>query len=680
MTASTHSTTAPKKGWGGTKVYKGDILGFNTGDGGGGVLGGVENTLAPVVNPVVNTVTSGVGTVSSYVTGGITKIGHTLSPSTQALKPFSSGSLLPPKINPYNPIPSFPGSLFPPRINIPNPLTSVFGSLKNIPNIGNVGGTFSSLPGTLGQFPSGLGSWSNVPNIGDVGGTFGGFPGAMGQYIGQISPGAGITSLPIPNLGGFLGGYGSIAPSYNGPVVGSDFFAATYGHGGLDGGAGGLSMQSITGDLQHAGGIVSGAIHDVATDAGDANPEVAKFLKGPGVNENTTIRDTLQGAGAGAVKGAAVGAVFGFAEAGPPGAVVGAEGGFESGLVGGAVEGFGQGVFDTNKDYFEARDPGKNLPNWAKPSTDLRVGYQAFLKAAAGSVVGDYTADQLTPIDVGSSGGWEALNAINKVDARHSKAIQGQKVGEPIGPVFFGVAKFLKGPGVNENTTIRETLQGAGTGAVEGAAEGAVGGAVVLGPPGAAAGAAGGFESGLVGGAVEGFGQGVFDTNKAYFEARDPGKNLPNWAKPSTDLRVGYQGFLKAAAGTVVGDYTADQLTPIDVGSSGGWEALNAINKVDPRLSKAIQGQKVGEPIGPVFFGNDRNQVNGPLGTFFGGYGSSAPSHNGPVVDPYSFTTTSSPSPTPQYPPIYFPIVPPGSEDGEFGDGESQATDSTATP
>ena len=108
MTSSTHSTTAPQKGWGNTKFYKSDSLGFDL-LGGGGVLGGVENTLAPVVTPVmntiapvvntiapvVNTVTSGVGKVSSSVAGGITMVGSTLSPSPQALQAVFFGELAP---------------------------------------------------------------------------------------------------------------------------------------------------------------------------------------------------------------------------------------------------------------------------------------------------------------------------------------------------------------------------------------------------------------------------------------------------------------------------------------------------------------------------------------------------------------------------------------------------------
>ena len=304
------ATTAPIKGSLSStlhRVYRDSLI--------GDIESGAQSTFAPVENTVTSVggaLAKGAGTVSSYVTGGITKVGNTLSPSSsptpfvrvtgpQALKPFSMGNLLPPSIHPYNPIPSFPVSLLPPRINIPNPLPSVFGSLNNIPNIGNVGGTFNGFPGalgqfpsglgswsnvpnignvggtlggfpggrlgqfpsglgswsnvpnignvggtlggfpgtlgqfpsglgswsnvpnignvggtlggfpgTLGQFPSGLGSWSNVPNIGNVGGTLGGFPGTLGQYIGQISPGAGITSLPIPNLGSVFGGYGPI--------------------------------------------------------------------------------------------------------------------------------------------------------------------------------------------------------------------------------------------------------------------------------------------------------------------------------------------------------------------------------------------------------------------------------------------------------------------------------------
>ena len=190
---------------------------------------------------------------------------------------------------------------------------------------------------------------------------------------------------------------GPIAPSYNGPV-----------------------MQNIAGDLQRAGGVVSGAVHDVASGAGDANPEVAKFLKGPGVNENTTIRGALQGAGEGFIlggptgmiwgaaygaggvnekatirdtlEGAGKGAAIGFVTGGPAGAL--------SGAISGGVEGFGQGVFDSNKALFEAKDPGRKLPSWAKPGTEFRVGYQAALPAAASTVVGDSSAASFLGADI----------------------------------------------------------------------------------------------------------------------------------------------------------------------------------------------------------------------------------------------------------------------------------------
>ncbi|HKM53384.1 MAG TPA: hypothetical protein VJY33_08225, partial [Isosphaeraceae bacterium] len=252
-----------------------------------------------------------------------------------------------------------------------------------------------------------------------------------------------------------------------------------------------------------------------------------------------------------------------------------------------------------------------------------------------------------------------------------------------------------------EKATIRDTLEGAGEGAAEGAAVGSFGGPV---------GTVGGAISGGVGGAVEGFGQGIYDSNKAYFEARDPGRNLPNSAKPSTDLRVGYQAGLAAAASAAVGDYAADsimtssigvplmndainaspfpydpgpqgpqyqpQLTPIDVGKSGLSGGAIGVALKDPAL---LRQQKSGEPIEPVFIRNVPIQVNAHLGSFFGGYGSSAPWYNGPVVNPGSFTPNPSPSPTPQYPPIYFPLMPPGREDWDFGGGASQASDTTAT-
>ena len=106
---------------------------------------------------------------------------------------------------------------------------------------------------------------------------------------------------------------GPIAPSYNGPV-----------------------MQNIAGDLQRAGGVVSGAVHDVASGAGDANPEVTKFLKGPGVNENTTIRGALQGAGEGFILGGPTGMIWG--------AAYGAGGVNEKATIRDTLEGAGKGA------------------------------------------------------------------------------------------------------------------------------------------------------------------------------------------------------------------------------------------------------------------------------------------------------------------------------------------------
>jgi len=122
------ATTAPIKGSLSStlhKVYRDSLI--------GDIESGAQSTFAPVENTVTSVggaLTKGAGTVSSYVTGGITKVGNTLSPSSspipfvgvtaqQPLTPIRSGSLLPPKINPYNPIPPFSGSVLPPKINLP---------------------------------------------------------------------------------------------------------------------------------------------------------------------------------------------------------------------------------------------------------------------------------------------------------------------------------------------------------------------------------------------------------------------------------------------------------------------------------------------------------------------------------------------------------------------------------
>jgi hypothetical protein len=240
----------------------------------------------------------------------------------------------------------------------------------------------------------------------------------------------GTVSDAAQHAGGVVSG----AAQHAGGVVSG----ATHHAGGVVSGATHHAGGVVSGATHHAGGVVSGATHHAATVLGNTNPEIKKALKGPGVNENTVIRETYQGAGAGALEGFGIG----FATGGPLGAAAGTA----SGGVGGAAEGLGQGIFDTNKDYFRDRDPGKHLPRKYRPNTGIRVGYQEALKAAAGTVIGGYTASSLappanplemlyptespvTPVDVGKSAAFGALSAeVKKNTASTVKWLRQQPI------------------------------------------------------------------------------------------------------------------------------------------------------------------------------------------------------------------------------------------------------------
>jgi hypothetical protein len=214
--------------------------------------------------------------------------------------------------------------------------------------------------------------------------------------------------------------------------------------GGVVSGASHQVGGVVSGASHRVGGVVSGASHRAGGVVSDATHRVGGAVSGP--KERTIFRETYQGAGSGAAGGAAAGAVMG-----PPGAVVGAE----SGAVGGAVVGFGQGVYDTNKGYFEDRDPGKNLPKGARPGTDVRVGYQAALKAAAAAEIGDYAVmgSPSTVKAVGGAAAWAAAKAVFKNESNHGSALTNsvsalQRAGhaDPRRPVGLGRPSDLNIP------------------------------------------------------------------------------------------------------------------------------------------------------------------------------------------------------------------------------------------
>jgi hypothetical protein len=222
-----------------------------------------------------------------------------------------------------------------------------------------------------------------------------GVVGGAVQHAGGVASGAvhhagGVASGAVHHAGGVAssathhaGGVASSATHHAGGVASS----ATHHAGGVASSATHHVGGVASGATHHAGGVASGMTHHVEA---MANAKANKII---GPNERTTFRETYQGAGAGAASGAAGAGAFAGLTVGPEAILPAAALGAASGAVGGAFTGFGQGVFDTNKGYFEARDPGKHLPQWAKPNTDIRVGYQGAGKAYLGALVGDYTID-----------------------------------------------------------------------------------------------------------------------------------------------------------------------------------------------------------------------------------------------------------------------------------------------
>ncbi len=215
----------------------------------------------------------------------------------------------------------------------------------------------------------------------------------------------------------------------------------------------------------HIGGVASDVPHRAGAALGRTNPEIKKLLKGPGVNENTTIRETYQGAGTGAVTGAA----YGFATGGPIGAVAGFAGGAEVG----AAEGLGQGVFDTNKQWFEVRDPSRirshnqaakelnrirstyagKVPGLsADGNTALRQTYQTGLKGlAAGFAVEsafppNEVLETLNP--VGNNNGWVNDSAMSPTSlAIINASLKNGAVDGGLATLSSGYNAYRKDPG-----------------------------------------------------------------------------------------------------------------------------------------------------------------------------------------------------------------------------------------
>lgn len=240
--------------------------------------------------------------------------------------------------------------------------------------------------------------------------------------------------------------------------LGSSISGGFHHVGGVISDAGHHAGGVVSDATHHAGGVVSDAGHHAGGVVSDATRHAASVVSSKtskiiGPNERTTLREAYQGAALGAAKGAASGGGLAGIMLGPEAIGAGAAAGASSGAIGGGVMGFGQGVFDTNKNYFEAHDPGRLLPHWARPNTDIRLGYQAFLKSAAGEVVGDYSVDStkvwakplLTSTAVGVAGAVGAgaaeikqrWNHVDYTDLRHHPAPQPPS-GAPDQPVHTG--------------------------------------------------------------------------------------------------------------------------------------------------------------------------------------------------------------------------------------------------
>ena len=276
-----------------------------------------------------------------------------------------------------------------------------------------------------------------------------------------------------------------------------------------------------------------------------------------GVNEKTTIRETVQGTATGAATGAAVAA--GLSVVFPPAEPFAVAAGAISGGIAGGVEGLGQGIFDTNRDYFVARDPGRKLPDWAKPSSDFRVFYQGFLKDAAGTLVGDETTDYIGT----------GMSEYQPQDPQP----QDPQPQDPF-KVFkdMGISGAFEGAlaDIQYDPSLLRPLQGVPKGASEGAVIGFAGGGLL------------GAQAGAVVGAEAAFGQGLYNANanEAGLAASDRGRNLPSWAQPAYQaglaaaaLYAGYQTGLYPVAAAFVGDYAADSF-------------LSPAEKDTPQLSK----------------------------------------------------------------------------------------------
>lgn len=157
------------------------------------------------------------------------------------------------------------------------------------------------------------------------------------------------------------------------------------------------------------------------------------------------------------------------------------------------------------------------MPQWAKPNTQVRLGYQGGLKAAAGTLIGDYSTGAATGAALGT-------NMLKSAAAGGA----------------FTVAAH------DDTSVTTKAREGAISGATTGARVGSV-----FGPAGTLAGA----ELGARGGATTAIAQQAYDANKTSIKSADPGRNLPQWARPSSPVRVGYQSALKGSAAGAVGDF-----------------------------------------------------------------------------------------------------------------------------
>jgi hypothetical protein len=192
-----------------------DQLGLDAlGDGLGGTVAGLTNTVGDTVGGLTNTVGGTVGGLTNTVGGTVAGLGGTVGGLTSSLGGGVNGGL-----------------------------GGATGGLGGA--VGGVGGTVGGLGGTLGGTVGGVGGTLGG-TVGGLGGTLGGTVGGLGGTLGGTVGGLGGT------LGGTVGGLGGTLGGTVGGVGGT--------LGGTVGGVGGTVGGAVGGGTGTVGGIVGGLL------------------------------------------------------------------------------------------------------------------------------------------------------------------------------------------------------------------------------------------------------------------------------------------------------------------------------------------------------------------------------------------------------------------------------------